>query len=349
MLGTLKELHKLFKDANPLVKIGITKFVELRPQECILIGAKGTHNVCVCGLHQNVKLMFSGGQVKYLSEENILTFPTYQHWIAQSLCNPPTINCCMGKCLFCPGDAGLIEALLMAYSTHKIEKVTYKKLVQVDRSNLLTMTAAVDDFVNLLSEEMKKLTFHSFVAKEQNKFLDEANANLSKAEFLTICDFSENYSFVVQDSVQSYHWTNSQATVHPFVTYFKDTDGIIEHVSFVIISEILEHNTVAVHLFQRKFVQFLKMHFTQEIKRIIYFSDGCAGQYKNRKNIANLINHERDFGCSAEWHFFATSHGKGPCDGVGGTLKRAATIGSLQRPLENQILTANDLFEFAEK
>jgi hypothetical protein len=57
---------------------------------------------------------------------------------------------------------------------------------------------------------------------------------------------------------------------------------------------------------------------------IIYFSDGCAAQYKNRKNFLNLCNHDADFGLPAEWHFFATSHGKGPCDGVGGTVKRLA-------------------------
>ena len=41
-------------------------------------------------------------------------------------------------------------------------------------------------------------------------------------------------------------------------------------------------------------------------------------QYKNRKNFANLCCHEQDFEMSAEWHFFVTSHGKGPCDGVVG-------------------------------
>lgn len=45
---------------------------------------------------------------------------------------------------------------------------------------------------------------------------------------------------------------------------------------------------------------------------------------------------------------FSTSHGKGPCDGVGGALKRAAAKASLQRPLEKQIINATDLFEYAK-
>ena len=54
-------------------------------------------------------------------------------------------------------------------------------------------------------------------------------------------------------------------------------------------------------------------------------------------------------GIKAEWHFFATSHGKNACDGVGGTIKRLAARASLQRPISNQILTPLQLFEFANK
>ena len=58
-----------------------------------------------------------------------------------------------------------------------------------------------------------------------------------------------------------------------------------------------------------------------------YYSDGCAGQYKNRYNIINLCHHK---GLLAEWHFFATSHGKTACDGIGGTAKRLTLNASLQ-------------------
>ncbi len=50
----------------------------------------------------------------------------------------------------------------------------------------------------------------------------------------------------------------------------------------------------------------------------------------------------------AEWHFFATSHGKGPSDGIGGTVKREATRASLQRPFNDQILTPLKLFNFVK-
>ena len=63
-----------------------------------------------------------------------------------------------------------------------------------------------------------------------------------------------------------------------------------------------------------------------EVLKITYFIDGCAAQFKNCKNLIKLCYHKEDFGIPAEWHFFATSHGKGPCDGVGGAVKREAKI-----------------------
>ena len=36
-----------------------SKFAEFRPKECVLPGSSGTHSVCVCTKHQNVKLMIA--------------------------------------------------------------------------------------------------------------------------------------------------------------------------------------------------------------------------------------------------------------------------------------------------
>ena len=35
----------------------------------------------------------------------------------------------------------------------------------------------------------------------------------------------------------------------------------------------------------------------------------------------------------------ATAHGKGACDGIGGTVKRLAARASLQKPYSDQIMT----------
>ena len=95
----------------------------------------------------------------------------------------------------------------------------------------------------------------------------------------------------------------------------------------------------------------LTQHILQKllnVKKIIFFSDGCAGQYKNFKNFLNLTYYETDFGIVAVWIFFATSHGKSPCDGLGEAVKRKLTNVSLKRPLQDQIVTPQKCYTEAQ-
>jgi len=193
-------------------------------------------------------------------------------------------------------------------------------------------------------ESLIKLLKHDFIAKQQSIFLK----NLKTPQmdyFIVIADFAENYSFVLQDAAQGFHWTNTQATIHPFVIYYPSANSVL-HKSFVVISDHFKHDTITLHCFQKQLLKFIVESIPVAPQKIIYFSDEAAAHYKNRKNFLNLAFHEEDFGIPAEWHFFATSHGKGPCDGVGGTVKRLAARTSLQKPYDNQI--PMELYQWAK-
>ena len=70
----------------------------------------------------------------------------------------------------------------------------------------------------------------------QSKFLNDCKTNLEDGEFLVVCDFPQNYTFVLQDEVQSHHWSCQQATIHPFGIYYKQNDQV-KHFSCTVISE----------------------------------------------------------------------------------------------------------------
>ena len=63
--------------------------------------------------------------------------------------------------------------------------------------------------------------------------------------------------------------------------------------------------------------------------------------------MVNSCSHKTNYGVSAEWHFSATSYGKGACDGLGGTVKGLATKASLQRPYKEQIRTPFQVYQWA--
>lgn len=57
LLLNLEEIFELYKEEYPESHIGFTKFSLLRPKQCVLADSSGTHNICVCPYHQNVKLI----------------------------------------------------------------------------------------------------------------------------------------------------------------------------------------------------------------------------------------------------------------------------------------------------
>ena len=96
-------------------------------------------------------------------------------------------------------------------------------------------------------------------------------------EIIVQGDFAENYSYVVQDEIQSFHWENKQATLYPFVAYQWN-------ILICVISECKDHTTATVFAFLKVVLKYLKKELTQ----IHYFTDGCAGQYTNKNNFINL-------------------------------------------------------------
>ncbi|KAL5509316.1 hypothetical protein EMCRGX_G004658 [Ephydatia muelleri] len=395
LLSSMREAYQQFQVDHPDVKIGLTKFVELRPKNVVLAGASGTHNVEILTIPED-------------------TEATYKHILAKLSCNPPQPICYLGECSLCNNtdtEVGceycvqnddteecpycskvqrLKKLLMDAFDDMGVEEITYKAWVSVDRSQLETLTKCTEDFVDELLKQLSNLRVHDFIAKQQAAFLEETKANLKPGEAVVLGDFSENYSFVIQDAVQGFHWNNDQATIHPFIAYWRpsvtqegthneaqcssscneaqsdatvvssiegsvqcgtsqshDQDISLRFLSYVVISDCLVHDAVSVHLFVKNFLDFLALNI-KGLKKVYYFTDGASSQYKNRKNFINLAFHMEDFNVEAEWHFFATAHGKGPCDGIGGTVKRLATKGSLQRPFTDQIQTPIQLYEWAK-
>ena len=59
LLCNLKELYATYRCTYPEDKISFSKFASLRPKWCSLVETKGSHSVCACVIHQNLKLMLS--------------------------------------------------------------------------------------------------------------------------------------------------------------------------------------------------------------------------------------------------------------------------------------------------
>lgn len=343
MLWGLQDAYELFRNENSEIEISFSKFASLRPKECILAGSAGTHNVCVCMIHENVRLM-----CKPIS--NILHLKDERELLKKVSCSKNSYNCALNKCTDCEDIATAYkENILNILDSAAVHNISYDQWLMQDRYGISTISESTDRYAEqIFNQTINKLKLHHFIAQNQSQFLKDKKSNLLPGEYIFIMDYSENYSMVNQNEIQAAHFDKIQATIHPIVAYFKDENGKLKNLSFVIISDHLTHNTAAVHMFQKKCIDFINHHtdIYPAISKIIYFTDGSAAQYKNKKNFMNLCYHIEDFGIPAEWHFFATSHGKGPSDGLGGTIKREARKASLRG---TKITSAFELHHWAIK
>lgn len=342
VLYNLRELYLKFKEQHPELKIGFSKFAECRPQYCVLAGASGTHSVCVCVYHQNVKLLLSGLKNSGVSLEKM---NTYKDCIAQIVCKDPTPQCYLNNCHNCPGVDQLKNELVLFLENSDIKDIKFQMWQTTDRSTLQTQIVSTLSFIDIFFPLLHKLKTHSFISKQQSSYFQTARESLDKGEFLISLDFSENYAFIAQDAAQSFHYNNNQCSLATAVFYYKVADLKV-HKSIVVFSDNLSHDTIAVYCIQKIIINYLQNSFDC-VKKVIYFTDGAAQHFKNKYNFQNLIHHYEDFSVEVEWHFHATAHGKNACDGIGASVKSNARRASLRKISDNYILTPQNLYEWA--
>ena len=84
---------------------------------------------------------------------------------------------------------------------------------------LTSLQLPCDDFIGELNNSLQKLSGHHFIAKKRGVCLKHGKENLVRRASVVLMGVAENYSYLIQDAVQGFHWNNVQATPHPFVVY----------------------------------------------------------------------------------------------------------------------------------
>ena len=234
-------------------KVGFSKFASLRIKWCIVAGAAGTHSVCACTAHQNLKLMLTAVKLDKV----------YHELIQMIVCSSENKVCMTHMCEKCRGIYQLenyLEIKLMnsiddefagfddieALEDEEEEIVTFKQWVSTDRADLITQTVPLSEFIITLSCLLDSITCHSYIAKSQARYLSELKENLEEDAIIVLGDFAENYTFVIQDEIQGYHWSKQQCTLHPLVIYYKENSEL-KSMSLSIISDDLDHDAALVY------------------------------------------------------------------------------------------------------
>ena len=224
----------------------------------------------------------------------------------------PSPDCYFNKCKDCPGIEKLVTYLTMVFEENDMQEISYSQWLQTPVTTLKNLVEDVSDFIPYFCSKVSALLPHAFISQQQSlNFKKTLKSSLPENEFIINLDFAENYAFIAQNAPPGFHWNNDQATVFVGFVYYK-LNNELKSKGFIIISDNLDHDTVAVYIYQKLIVDYLNANFT--VSKIHYFSDGVPQQSKNFKNILNIYFHFQDFGIVADWNFFPTAHGKGVMD-----------------------------------
>ena len=160
--------------------------------------------------------------------------------------------------------------------------------------------------------------------------------NLPHNSMIIRIDYSENYVLKYHKEIQSAHFgaSQKQISLHTGIMYYKDglKNNITENyhavksISFCTTSENLDHRAYATWAHLTPILKLIMKQFPY-IDTLHFQSDGPTAQYKNRINFylfVNLLPKLFPKIVNATWNFSESGHGKGPMDGIGGTIKRTA-------------------------
>nr|XP_047140235.1 uncharacterized protein LOC124815519 [Hydra vulgaris] len=121
------------------------------------------------------------------------------------------------------------------------DEIEFDQWTTTDMLNLTHNKEPVFEYIELVCRKLEKLAPHSYLAKSQALYLRSRKEDMNEVTALFLGDFSENYKFVVQDEVQSFHWKNLQCTLHTVIIYFQK-EGILKHKIYCVISDDMIHD-----------------------------------------------------------------------------------------------------------
>ncbi|CAG2223343.1 unnamed protein product [Mytilus edulis] len=324
----LDNLHQKFLSENVLTKLSVSVFRRFRPANYVL-ASFGNRRTCLCQRHQNMAL-----KVRTLKALNITTTSNPDQLIRQMT----------------------DEEVLAKITELEDEKIKYSEWKRVDveekgmmkkRMNVVQCEANKQEFGTLIRTSLNEFRAHVYRVQTQYEQIRTLKENLAKYNVICQMDFAENYSCVHADEVQSAYFDKASVTLHPVVLYYKvDGDINLHHKSFVFVSDEPGHNSSTVYAFIKDLIPKI-LQIAPGTKAVHYITDSPTSQYRN-KYIFHLVTlHGMLFdGITASWHYFEAGHGKGPCDGVGGTAKRLADMAVRQQKVVIQ--TPVDFFNWGK-
>lgn len=277
--------------------VKLSKFHSLRPKNVLLM--KDTPSeVCKCLRHENLRFSLLALGCSYDGSlwDDILCSSSIDS------------TCWKGNCANCMGFQNF-------YPEKQMDELV--KIQQWEKSgkqlHLVVKNLSVMDILESLITKALPIYKHIHVKRVQSSSFenDKNKHNLRSTQF----DFAMNFTSEVQKEVQSALWSRSSIVLFTVASKLNNSD-----LSMVIASQNVSKNKNTVFKFLQAMLERLPQIESTEIEEV-FWSDGPASEFKNRFMVQVLKFFAKKYMKTFTWKYFATSHGKGVVDAIGGNVK----------------------------
>ena len=184
-------------------------------------------------LAANYHIMFVCASTNFICAVNALhkvdsSIPLYSHELPQTLlCSPASRECWLNQCSTCSDGKGMPRQFQID------ESITTTWLVwKYDSDGKLSKVieeGTTKDLMDHICSMTPKFLEHCFIKRKQadsyNKERDAAGTKHAEPhnDALLQVDFSENYTCLFQDEIQSAHWQQAQVSLFTAALWFDST------------------------------------------------------------------------------------------------------------------------------
>ncbi|CAF5036332.1 unnamed protein product, partial [Rotaria magnacalcarata] len=152
--------------------------------------------------------------------------------------------------------------------------------------------------------------------RAQSSLFEELKESTDDKKVLLQVDYTENFTMDQQDAIQSAYWNTRMLSIFTAHAWCG-----ANNYSFALVSDNVTHDKYCVAVCLNNIITKLKQYLP-DLEEIVFFSDGAASQFKQRYLLQNMTRMMVEHTLKLSWNFFATSHGKGVVDAIGGMVKR---------------------------
>ena len=209
-----------------------------------------------------------------------------------------------------------------------MKEIVTKKGLERKKLCLIYKTTSSTAFLEYSKPKLQGFIKHNFVARWKDAQFKKSLENILVDGIVSVIDFAENYSFEVQNEVQSMHWHNYQVSILVQISWTRNpnpnpmdpTTNTMMRYNFYISDDKSHDSYFVQHCLN---LHWKSLHdFGFYPKQHWIWSDGYSNQFKSKVPLYYVSRYPAlTGGCVCVWSFFGSGHGKGLYDGVGAVVK----------------------------